>query len=101
MHSLGDGSATEWDHPMAVAFRNLSFGENAREPERMRHIGRKAEPEPPADPTLVAIAASKAASAAFDAFEEKLDRDGKKTSGWAAREAALSDAHLKAQKVVW
>ncbi len=49
MHSLGDGSATERDHPMAVAYRNLRFGEHAREPEEMRHVGREAEPEAAAD----------------------------------------------------
>ncbi|SFV14490.1 hypothetical protein SAMN02799631_05882 [Methylobacterium sp. 174MFSha1.1] len=55
MHSLGDASATERDHPMAVAFRNISFGENAREPEEMRHIGRKAEAT--TDPSPAAIVA--------------------------------------------
>ncbi len=37
MHRLGDASATERDHPMAVAFRNISYGEHAQEPEAMRH----------------------------------------------------------------
>ncbi|SFV06174.1 hypothetical protein SAMN02799631_04366 [Methylobacterium sp. 174MFSha1.1] len=100
MYSLGDASATERDHPMAVAYRNLRFGEHAREPEEMRRVGRPADPETAADPTLSAIAASKAATAAFDAFEAELERYGK-TSGWAAREGYLSDADLTAQKAVW
>lgn len=99
-HSLGDGSATECDHPLAVAFRNIALGEHAREPETMRHVGCPAEPAPAADPILSAIAASKAATAAFDAFEAELERYGK-TSGWAVRERHLSDADLKAQKAVW
>ncbi|KMO24946.1 hypothetical protein VQ02_34540, partial [Methylobacterium variabile] len=98
--SLGDASATERDHPMAVAFRNIALGEHAREPEALRHVGRPAEPAPAADPILAAIAASKAATAAFDAFEAELERYGK-TSGWAAREGYLSDADAKAQKAVW
>lgn len=48
MHRLGDGSATERDHPMAVAFRNISYGEHAREPEATRHVGRPAKPMPAA-----------------------------------------------------
>ncbi len=98
--ALGDHVATGRDHPLAVAYRSLRFGEHAREPEALRHIGRPAEPAPAADPILAAIAASKAATAAFDAFEAELERYGK-TSGWAAREGYLSDADAKAQKAVW
>ncbi|KMO15132.1 hypothetical protein [Methylobacterium platani] len=65
MHSLGDASATERDHPMAVAFRNLSFGEHAREPEEMRHVGRPVEPKTAADPILAAIEEHQAAFAAW------------------------------------
>ncbi len=64
-HSLGDGSATERDHPLAVAYRNLRFGEHAREPEEIRHVGRKAEPEAAADPIFAAIEAHRAA---YDAW---------------------------------
>ncbi len=64
-NSRGDDTAAERDHPMAVAFRNITFGEHAREPEAMRHVGREVAP----DPILAAIDASRAASAAFDAFE--------------------------------
>lgn len=62
-HSLGDNSATERDHPMAVAFRNIALGEHAREPEAMRHIGRKAEPDTqqPAPPP----------SAPFDTYDHR------------------------------
>lgn len=65
MHSLGDASATGRDHPLAVAFRNLSFGEHTREPEAMRHVGRAAEPKTAADPILSAIEEHRAAFAAW------------------------------------
>ncbi len=99
-NSRGDDTATERDHPMAVAFRNITFGEHAREPEAMRYVGRPDAPETAPDPILAAIATSKAATAAFDAFEMQLERYGK-TSGWAARGDYLSDADMKAQKAVW
>lgn len=100
MNSLGDASATERDHPMAVAFRNISYGEHAREPEAMRHVGRPAERQPAADPILAAIAASRAASAAFDALEDSTPGTGL-TPEQHEREAALCEADMKAQKAVW
>ena len=96
--ALGDHVASGRDHPLAVAYRSLRFGEHAREPEETRPA--EQEPEAEADPILAAIAASKAATAAFDAFEAELERYGK-TSGWAAREGYLSDTDLRAQKAVW
>ncbi|TNC06550.1 hypothetical protein FF100_34445 [Methylobacterium terricola] len=47
------GYAGTRNDPLSVACRNLRFGEHAREPEAMRHIGRVAEPEAAADPILV------------------------------------------------
>lgn len=64
-NSLGDDSAAERDHPMAVAFRNITFGEHAREAEAMRHVGRPAEPEAVPDPILAAIEAHRAAHAVW------------------------------------
>ncbi|KMO32902.1 hypothetical protein [Methylobacterium aquaticum] len=98
--SLGDASATERDHPMAVAFRNIALGEHAREPEAMRHVGRKAEPEGAADPILAAIATSKAATEAFDAFGETT-RGVRMTKAQCEQENALNAAELAAQKAVW
>ncbi|KMO20634.1 hypothetical protein [Methylobacterium platani] len=63
MHSLGDGVISGRDHPLAVAYRNIRLGEHAREPEAMRHVGRKAERVE--DPILAAIDAHRAAYAAW------------------------------------
>lgn len=88
MNSLGDASAIERDHPMAVAFRNISYGEHAREPEAMRHVGRPAEPAPAADPILAAIEAHRAAHAAWHPLMRAWSDTPGGTSEYEAAEAA-------------
>ncbi|WP_125900988.1 hypothetical protein [Methylobacterium indicum] len=95
-NSRGDDTAADRDHPMAVAFRNITFGEHAREPKEMRHLGREVAP----DPILAAIAASKAATAAFDAFEAAIPGEGVSPEQ-SRHEGALCEADMKAQKAVW
>lgn len=88
--ALGDHVATGRDYPLSVAYRSLRFGEYARE----------VAPETAADPILAAIAASKAASAAFDAFEDSMPGTGL-TAEQSDLEGALCAADLDAQKAVW
>ncbi len=92
-HSRGDDTAAERDHPMAVAFRNMTFGAHAWEPEEMRHLGREVAP----DPILAAIAASQAATAAIDAIVPGTEV----TAEQRKREDALCAAEMQAQAAVW
>ncbi|BCM88127.1 hypothetical protein [Methylobacterium indicum] len=92
----GEDTAAERDHPMAVAFRNITFGEHAREPEEMRHLGREVAP----DPILAAIAASKAASDALDAFGDRTF-GVPLTEEHREQEVALTAAEGKTRAAVW
>ncbi|TGD93745.1 hypothetical protein, partial [Methylobacterium nonmethylotrophicum] len=72
--------------PLSVAYRNLRFGEHAREPEETRHIGRK--PEAGADPILAAIEAHRAAHAAWHPLMCAWSNTHGGTPEYAAAEAA-------------
>lgn len=89
MHSLGDASATERDHPMAVAYRNLRFGEHAREPEEMRSVGRKAEPSA-VDPEALALVDAIEQQWAAEIVGDREDRED-----FSAEADARSDARME------